>query len=168
VEGTPLLERSPDGATKPLKIGVDGIAISADGTRLYYCPLISRCLYSVDTEALADPYSSDDMVRNTIIDHGDKGGASDGLESDDEGNIYATNYEHNALLRRTPDGLWDTVAHDARLLWPDTLSVATDGYIYVTANQLHRLPRFHHGKDLRRKPYALFRVAIGTQPVLLR
>jgi sugar lactone lactonase YvrE len=167
VEGNPFLERSPDGATKPLKIGVDGIAMSADGARLYYCPLISRSLYSVETEALADPYLSDDLVRNTIIDHGDKGGASDGLESDNEGNIYATNYEHNAILRRTPDGLWDTVAHDARLLWPDTLSVATDGYIYVTANQLHRLPRFHQGKDLRRKPYALFRVAIGTQPVLL-
>ena len=28
--------------------------------------------------------------------------------------------------------------HDPRLLWPDTLSPAADGYLYVTANQLHR------------------------------
>ncbi|EEF59544.1 L-dopachrome tautomerase-related protein [Pedosphaera parvula] len=168
VEGTPFLERSPDGKTQPMKVGADGIAISADGSRLYYCPLISRWLYSVATEALADPWLDDETVAQTINDHGDKGGAGDGLESDAEGNIYATNYEHNAILRRTPDGLWDTVAHDARLLWPDTLSVATDGYIYVTANQFHRQARFHHGKDLRRKPYTLFRVAIGTQPILLR
>jgi hypothetical protein len=49
---------------------------------------------------------------------------------------------------------------------PDTLSLAKDGYLYFTANQLHRQKQFHEGKDLRRKPYALFRVDGG--PVLLR
>jgi sugar lactone lactonase YvrE len=53
-------------------------------------------------------------------------------------------------------------------LWPDTLSLATDGYLYVTANQLHRQARFHKGRDLRRRPYTLFRVRIDAQPVLLR
>src|SRR3712207_4290892 len=46
--------------------------------------------------------------------------------------------------------------------------VVTDGYLYVTANQLHRLVRYHGGQDLRRKPYTLFRVRIDAQPVLLR
>ena len=55
-----------------------------------------------------------------------------------------------------------------RLLWPDTLSVAADGYLYIMANQLHRQAQFHGGKDLRRKPYTLFRVRIDGQPVLLR
>jgi sugar lactone lactonase YvrE len=59
------------------------------------------------------------------------------------------------------------VAHDQRLLWPDTLSLAVDGYLYVTANQLHRQARFHKGRDLRRKPYVLFRIRIDAQPVLL-
>ena len=103
-------------------------------------------------------------------DEGDRGGASDGLESDFEGNIYSTNYEHNAIFRRRHyDNLWETVVHDPRLLWPDTLSIATDGYIYVMANQLHRQARFNmEGKDLRHKPYTLFRIRIDTQPVLLR
>ena len=48
------------------------------------------------------------------------------------------------------------------------MSVATNGYLYVTANQLHRQPRFHQGRDLRQKPYALFRIHIGALPVLLR
>jgi hypothetical protein len=39
------------------------------------------------------------------------------------------------------------------LLWPDTLSVAADGYLDVTANQLHRIPHYHRGHDRRRKPY---------------
>jgi sugar lactone lactonase YvrE len=168
VEGRPLLERHRDGATKPITMGSDGIAISADGTRLYYCPLMSRRLYSVAVDALIDRSLDDDAVAATVVDEGDKGGAADGLESDAEGRIYSTNYEHNAILRRRTGGEWETVAHDPRLLWPDTLSVAMNGYLYVTANQLHRLARFNGGKDLRRKPYALFRVRIDGRPVLLR
>jgi sugar lactone lactonase YvrE len=43
-----------------------------------------------------------------------------------------------------------------------------DGYLYVTANQLHRQARFNAGQDLRQKPYSLFRIHIDRQPVLLR
>jgi sugar lactone lactonase YvrE len=169
VEGRPFLEHQPDGSVKQgADMGSDGIAISADGARLYYCPLGSRKLYSVDTEALIDRSLDDSDVAATVTDEGDKGGASDGLESDAAGHIYSTNYEHNAILRRLPGGEWETVAHDQRLLWPDTLSVAADGYLYVTANQLHRQARYHKGRDLRRKPYILFRVRIEAQPVLLQ
>ncbi|WP_375498265.1 L-dopachrome tautomerase-related protein [uncultured Nostoc sp.] len=168
VEGRPFMERQPDGSTKPVKMGSDGIAISADGSRLYYCPLASRRLYSVAVDALVDRAIDDRAVAATVIDEGDKGGGADGLESDAGGCIYATNYEHNAILRRHPDGAWETVIHDPRLLWPDTLSVATDGYIYVTANQLQRQARYQKGRDLRQKPYNLFRIRINAQPVLLR
>jgi sugar lactone lactonase YvrE len=169
VEGRPFLEQQPDGSVKHgASMGSDGIAINSDGTRLYYCPLGSRKLYSVDTNALSDQSLKEQEVGATVIDGGDRGGASDGLESDSAGNIYFTNYEHNAILRRSPDNRWETLTHDPRLLWPDTLSLATDGYLYVTANQLHRQARFHKGKDLRRKPYSLFRIRVDAQPVLLR
>lgn len=168
VEGRPLLERQPDGKTKPMQMGSDGIAISADGSRLYYCPLASRRLYSVAIDALVDRSIDDSAVAATVIDEGDKGGAADGLETDAAGYIYSTNYEHNAVLRRRSDGEWETVVHDPRLLWPDTMSVAADGYLYVTANQLHRQAKYQKGKDLRQKPYTLFRVRIDAQPVLLR
>ncbi|MGA7370314.1 MAG: hypothetical protein WBX01_14395 [Nitrososphaeraceae archaeon] len=107
-------------------------------------------------------------MNSTVINEGDKGGASDGLESDAAGNIYATNYEHNAILQRSAGRRWKTIVHDPRLLWPDTLSVVTDGYLYVTANQLHRQGRFHDGQDLHRKPYTVFRVGINSRPVILR
>lgn len=169
VEGRPFLEHQPNGMVKQgAGMGSDGIAISADGARLYYCPLGSRRLYSVDTDALADRSLEDSDAGATVTDEGDKGGASDGLESDAAGNIYATNYEHNSIMRRHLGGMWETVVHDSRLLWPDTLSLATDGYLYVTANQLHRQARFHKGRDLRRRPYTLFRVRVDAQPVLLR
>ena len=170
VEGRPFLQHQPDGTVKQgASMGTDGIAINADGSRLYYCPLGSRKLYSVDIDALADRSHETKKVADTVADEGDKGGASDGLESDATGYIYSTNYEHNSILRRNPDNRqWETVVHDPRLLWPDTLSVALDGYLYVTANQLHRQARYQKGQDLRRKPYTLFRVLIDTSPVLLR
>jgi sugar lactone lactonase YvrE len=168
VEGRPLMNRPPQGPPSPIQIGSDGIAISHDGKRLYYCPLAGRRLYSVSVEALAEPSLPDAEVSKTVVDHGDKGGASDGLESDDKGRLYLSNYEHNAILRRRADGTYEALVHDPRVLWPDTLSVARDGYLYFTANQLHRQARFHKGKDLRQKPYSLFRTRIDAGPVLLR
>ncbi|RIV37072.1 L-dopachrome tautomerase-related protein [Micromonospora radicis] len=168
VEGRPFRQHLPDAAPRPVTVGSDGIAISADGARLYYCALASRQWYSVATDALVDLSVGDDEVAATVVHEGDKGSGSDGLESDDAGRIYLTAYEQNAVLRRHPDGGYETVAHDPRLLWPDTMSVAVDGYLYVTANQLHRQAGYHGGKDLRRKPYALFRIRIDAGPVLLR
>jgi sugar lactone lactonase YvrE len=167
VEGAVFMERPPQGPAKPVKMGSDGIAIAADGSRIYYCPLASRRWYSVDAAALADRSVSAEEVAATVVDEGDKGGVSDGLETDDQGRLYLTDGEHNAILRRLPDGTFETLVHDPRLLWPDTMSVA-DGYLYVTANQLYRQDKYQRGKDLRRYPYSLFRVAIDAGPVRLR
>ncbi|NHC14959.1 L-dopachrome tautomerase-related protein [Motilibacter deserti] len=168
VEGRPVYSWRKGEQPKNLSLGSDGIAISADGERLFYCPLASRRLYSVSVDALADPAVSDADVAATVVDHGEKGGGSDGLESDAAGGVYLTQYEHNAIVRRSASGTFRTVVHDPRLLWPDTMSLAADGYLYVTANQLHRGPDYHGGKDLRRKPYVLFRTKVDAAPVRLR
>jgi sugar lactone lactonase YvrE len=150
-----------------IKLGADGIAISHDGERLYYCPLASRRLYSVSVDALADTNLSEAEVAGSVVDLGEKG-AADGMESDSQGRVYATNYETNSILRRETNGEWSTLVHDPRVLWPDTLSVAADRHLYFTANQLHRQPTYHDGKDLREKPYVLFRIPIDAGPVLLK
>jgi len=168
VEGQPIMNRMPNQQPSPIKIGADGIAISADGDRLFYCPLASRNLYSVSVDALANEQLSEAQVAATVVDHGDKGGASDGLESDAKNRVYLTNYEHNAIFRRQASGIYETLVHDPRVLWSDTLSIAPDGYLYFIANQLHRQPMFHNGKDLRQKPYSLFRTKIDASPVRLR
>ena len=168
VEGRPLMERKPGQPPGHITMGSDGIAIGHDGKHLYYCPLASRHLYRASAEALADPKASDEEVSKTVEDLGDRGFASDGLESDDRGRLYLTDYEHNSVLRRGPDGQYQTLVHNPRILWPDTLSVARDGHLYFTANQLHRQKQFHGGKDLREKPYALFRLSLDAGPVLLK
>lgn len=56
------------------------------------------------------------------------------------------------------------MVHDPRLLFPDTLSMATDGYLYVTADQLHRQATYQHGKDLHEWPYHVFRTRSTPDP----
>ncbi len=168
VEGRAFLVQPRGGPPSPIRVGADGIAISNDGKELYYCALSSWYLFSVSTDALADGTLSDGEVAATVKDLGPKMVASDGLESDAENNIYLTAYDQNSILRRSPDGTFETLVFDPRVIWPDTLSLATDGYLYFTANQLNRQPRFHEGKDLRVKPYMLFRVKVNAKPVMLR
>lgn len=166
VEGEKLMARPPNGAPAPFRVASDGIALSADGQTLYYCALSSRHLYAVPTALLRDASVSEAELAAAVTDLGEKG-ASDGLEADDKGRVYASDYENNSI-HRLADGQWTTIAQHPRMLWPDTLSIGTDGYLYFTANQLHRQPGFHEGRDLRQKPYELLRVKIDAGPVLLK
>jgi sugar lactone lactonase YvrE len=106
-----------------------------------------------------------------VVDYGDKGCASDGLESDAEGWVYLTDIEHNSILRMKPENgqaSIEAIAHDSRILWPDTLSLAHDGYLYFTANQIQRQPIHTEGPDLRDKPYVIYRLKVDASPVALK
>ena len=159
LEGQPLAIVLPDSTRLPFRVGADGIALAPDGKTLYYCALTARRLYAVSADALASSALPDVEVARTVRDLGAKA-ASDGLEMDAAGNLYATAYELDAILRRTVDGRWDTLAADPRLQWPDSIALTADGHLFVTANQLHRQPRFHGGRDLRQPPYAVYRIPI--------
>jgi sugar lactone lactonase YvrE len=167
VEGLPVTVTGTDGKREPLGVASDGIALSADGRTLYFTPLSSRHLYAVSTVLLRDANFSEQQLAAAVQDLGEKG-ASDGLEADADGAIYAGDYEHNAIRKRLPDGQWQTLVHDPRLLWPDTLSIGPDGYLYFTANQLHRQAAFRSGQDQRQKPYSLMRLKIDAAPAPTR
>ncbi len=167
-EGQPVYQTLPGYPPEPVKFAADGIAISNDGKTLYYCPINSTKLYAVSTDALRDKTMSDAQVGATVRAVAGKM-PSDGLESDAAGNVYETDPVTNSIHRWNPQtGLTETLVHDPRLLWPDTMSLASNGYLYVTANQLHRQPTMHNGQDQRVKPYRLFRIRVDQQPVKLR
>lgn len=168
VEGKPVYQTVPGKPPTPLVIGSDGIAISADGKTLYYCPISSTKLYAVSTDMLRDRTKSEAQVEATVRVVTGKL-PSDGLESDASGNVYMGDLVTNSIHRWNPEtGLTETLVHDPRLIWPDTMSVADDGYLYVTANQLNRQASMHNGKDERQKPYSLFRIKIDAAPVRLK
>lgn len=166
MDGEPLMIRQQGQPPKPAAVGADGIALSADGSRLFYCPLSSRALYSVDVTSLADERQPDTEVAKTVRKE-QRSFASDGLEADAQGRIYLTDWEHNGIVLRTGENQFGPLISDPRLLWPDTLSLSSDGYLYVTANQLHRQGNFHNGQDMRKKPYQLFRLKVDGTPVSL-
>lgn len=163
VEGEVLMNRNKDGSTSPFRMASDGIAISPDGKLLFYCPLTSRHLFSISTEALRDRTIPDMDLQNHVMYWGEKG-ASDGMITDAKGNVYAGDYENNSIRKIMPNGSMNTIAHDPRILWPDTFSIGPDQYLYVIVNQLHRQARYHYGEDLRQKPYGLLRMKIDEFP----
>lgn len=163
VEGEAMLMRNADGTSQRFTVASDGIALSPDGATLYYSAVSTRHLYAVPTALLRDASVSENQLDGAVRDLGEKG-ASDGLEADATGAVYATDYEHNSIRKMNPDGQWSTIAHDPRMLWPDTMSIGPDGYLYFTANQLHRQATFNGGKDAREKPYSLLRVRINAAP----
>ena len=172
-EGRPLYKTEPGKPVQPGIFANDSLAISADGSHLFYCPVSSTKLYSIPTSALRDRNLSPEATAAQVALLTGKE-SSDGLESDDEGNIYSTAPASGSILRISPNAKFasgvevSTLIHDPRLLWPDTMSLSDDGYLYVTANQLFNQPSMHGGKDLRQKPYVLFRTKVNAKPIRLQ
>ncbi|HEY4356424.1 MAG TPA: L-dopachrome tautomerase-related protein [Acidobacteriaceae bacterium] len=171
--GRPLYKTEPGQPTKPAAFSNDSLAISADGSRLFFSPVSASKLYGVPTAALRDrSLSASAVAAQVSLVTGKE--SSDGLESDSAGNVYSTAPASASILKISPNTSFangvevTTLVHDPRLLWPDTMSLSDDGYLYVTANQLFNQPSMHNGKDLRKKPYALFRVKVDARPVRLQ
>lgn len=144
--------------------GADAIALSADSQTLYYAPLTSRRLYSIPTAVLADFGNDEATLAAAVTDLGEKGFA-DGMATDPQGRLYITDGEHDAILRRWPDGRFDVVVRDPRIVWPDGI-YATATHVYVTLGQWDRLPGFNQGRDLRQPPYLLVRAPIEQAPTM--
>ncbi|QQX91521.1 SMP-30/gluconolactonase/LRE family protein [Gluconobacter sphaericus] len=156
VEGEP--RRYIPGHPQLVSGGVDAIALTKDEKRLYFAPLTSRRLYSLSVDLLADPASDDVVLGPAIRDEGEKG-VADGLTLDDQNRLYTTNYEHDCILRRDPDGSFKMMLRDPRALSPDGI-FATADHVYCTFGQWNRLASFNGGTDRRVAPYLLIRFPI--------
>ncbi|KAF2191112.1 major royal jelly protein [Zopfia rhizophila CBS 207.26] len=151
-------------------LGSDGIAISLDGEELYWGPVGGRYLYSIPTARLRDRSPvSETLAQAAVMNRGQRG-VSDGFETDTNGFIYAGNMEQNGILLYNPaNGTTTTFVRDPRINWVDTMSVASDGYLYFTVNQLCFTSGFYPGTDRRQRPFALFRAKLpddGTRASL--
>ncbi|WP_411868756.1 L-dopachrome tautomerase-related protein [Vulcanococcus limneticus] len=166
VESEILMLRERGKQAKRFNVGSDGIAVSADGKTLYFRSLTSRHLYSISTASLINRAVNEQSLQAMVVDHGQVGGASDGLEADSQGRIYLTDYEHNAIHRYSGSiESVQTIVSGPEVIWPDSLSLADDGYLYFTANQLNRQQIFHNGTDRRVQPYMLFRIKTDGTPI---
>ncbi|EAT90745.1 hypothetical protein SNOG_02533 [Parastagonospora nodorum SN15] len=153
----------PDQPLTTVPLGSDGIALSADGEDLYFGPVGGRGLYSVSTARLRDRSQSSELLAQAAVKNRGQRGVSDGFETDTNGLIYAGNMEQNEIGFYNPaNGTMSLFTRDPRISWVDTMSIASDGHLYFTDNQLAFSKAFYPGTDRRQRPFALFRVKLPS------
>ncbi|GIZ46694.1 hypothetical protein CKM354_000981100 [Cercospora kikuchii] len=160
-------------AIKPsyITFGSDGIAISPDGSTLYFSVIGGRFLYSVPTATLRSGNLAN--AQSAVKNLGEKG-ISDGLETDSNGIVYNGQVENNGITMYNPATTFSTMfVRDPRINWVDTMSIAEDGYLYFTVNQLNYLNAIYPGQglplvDRRKKPYVAFRAKLPNRGTKIR
>lgn len=163
VEGRAVMQRKGNAPPRPVQGGANGIALSPDGRRLYYAPLMGRHLYAVDTAALLDPQATDAMAAASVVDLGEKG-MTGGLTTDSKDRVYLALQEFNAVGRRNPDGSVEILASDPRLIWADTFWITPDRWLHISSAQVNRRPEYNDGTDAQKPPYAILKMRIDADP----
>jgi sugar lactone lactonase YvrE len=156
IAGKPL-SVDQDGKQVPIFVGADGITLDHNNQWLYYAPLNGDKLYRLPMAALADDSLTEQQFRKQVETYSDKVN-NGGMSIDKQGNLYFTNVEsHSIGMVTAGERKYTVLAADDRMLWPDGISYNRDGYMYVSAAQVHLGAPFNHGEDKSSKPFYVFR-----------
>lgn len=144
-----------------LKAGVDGITLDPTGEWLVYGAMNHDTLFRIRTADLLDPRLDNADLAARLQSMGPKP-LSDGLTHDVLGNIYITDVEHSAVMRKTLDGRLETVIRDGRIRWPDSLSYGPAGYIYLADSAISDVMLQSRAHIDAARPYHIFRFRPGV------
>jgi sugar lactone lactonase YvrE len=148
-----------DKTGKPFSSNVNGIALTHDYQYFYYRAINQTKLWRIRCEYLADASLSPAALAAKVEEVGETG-VSHGMLADQAGNIYLSDSPNYAVRRVTPQGRLETLVHDPRLSWPDTFALGPDGYLYLTATQINRAPKYHRGESKVDYPFRLYRLKL--------
>jgi sugar lactone lactonase YvrE len=145
-------------------VNCDGIALGPDNNTLYFEAPTNGNIYSVATADLRNESLSASALQKRVSFVANVG-PTDGFATDPDGLIYVTSVEDHSVKRVDPSAtpVTTVVLDDSRLVWPDSMAWSQDGWLYVTASQIPRMPRFNGGQNLAQLPYELFRAQPLTQ-----
>lgn len=148
-----------DESGKPFVSNVNGIALTKDNKYFYFRAINQTKLYRIETRYLADAGLSAqnlsakvELVAETGICHG--------MIADNQGNIYLSDSPDHAIQYVTPDGKVHDLVKDERLIWPDSFGIGSDGYLYLSSSQMHRLPKYNQGQDKVEYPFRVYKVKL--------
>jgi len=143
------------------KSNINGIALTHDMRYFYYRPINGTHLYRIETKFLSDDQLSLDALSAHVEDMGETG-VCHGMEADGYGNIYSTSSLDYSIKYLTPAGALMTLVQDPRLIWPDSLGIGADGYLYFSCAQVNRLPQWNGGRDRTSFPYRIYRIKLPS------
>ncbi|RFZ94244.1 gluconolactonase [Mucilaginibacter conchicola] len=148
-----------DQSGKPFTSNVNGIALTHDNQWFYFRAINQTKLYRIATEFLANVTLSDDDLSSKVETVAETG-VCHGMIADSRGYIYLSNSVEHAIQYVKPNGEVKTLVQDNRLIWPDSFGIGTDGYLYLSASQMHRLPKYNNGQDKVEYPYRVYKVKL--------
>ena len=140
----------PDGSVR--NVHSDGIALDKNGDYLYYQALTGKTLYRIATKDLLNAKVAAKEL-NKKVEQVATTCVADGIEFGADGLLYLTSIEDNAIKRMNvsaADKKLETVIQDKQLIWPDSLSIRGDGFIFVSCSQINLGPK-------PATPYRVFR-----------
>ncbi|MBD1432981.1 gluconolactonase [Sphingobacterium sp. DN00404] len=148
-----------DNNGNPFRSNVNGIALTKDNKYFYFKPINTTKLYRIETVYLEDVSLTAEELKSKVENLGETT-ITHGLVADVKGNIYLTSSLDYSIKRYTPEGKMETVIQDSRLIWPDSLGLGSDGYLYFSCAQMNRLPQWNEGEDKVSYPYEVYRVKV--------
>jgi sugar lactone lactonase YvrE len=154
---------------KNLLVGCDGITADKNFEWLYYAPLNGSKMYRVRLDDLLNENLTEPELDKKIETYSPKPN-NGGLSIDTDGNLYLTAMESNSIaVILAKDKSIHNIVTDEKLLWADGVSYnVADGYMYVSAAQVHLGAVFNNGKSLATSPFYIFRFKPLTKGVSYR
>lgn len=141
---------------QPARVAIDPLTLSSDGETLFFGAMNGTKWYALPARLLRQE-RDDNTIGKAIKIVGEKP-ISDGAFTDKKGNHYFTDLQHHAITRLSADGENSIlVKATEKLLWPDNVYIADDGYAYISANQLNSTPAFTGGKDEGKAPFYIYK-----------
>jgi hypothetical protein len=136
----PSMKVSINGRVFNFPLPSDGIALSHDGETVYYCEISRQILWSVPARALSNWTMTSANISPLVQNHGTKG-FSDGMTSDDQGNLYFGNQATSSVMvwkMGTPIASAKVlVSNISTMQWPDTFAWDNEkGSLIFVSNKL--------------------------------
>jgi len=144
--------RRPDG--RGVEFSADGIALSPDGSMLYWQAIKGKTLYRVSTKALADVSMQPRLP--AMVEAVGENGPVDGMLFGRDGRLFLTSPEDSSIKVRDGNGV-RVLLQSAALRWPDTMAQGPDGSLYVTASRIQDM-NWYKPASPASLPTTLFRI----------
>jgi sugar lactone lactonase YvrE len=136
--------------------GVDGLVLDHNNQFLYYASISADQLYRIPYAALIDNKLSATQLAAQVEAVGAKT-MTDGMAMDVAGNVYLSDLENSAIVRRRVDGKLETLLKSVSIRWPDGFSNGPEGKLYFTCSSLHQVIGMSADSIAANAPYQIYK-----------